>query len=62
MKYLRAPFAIAAMAGSLQSGLFSLAAQQTNETGQLPPVTVEGVAVGPDSPGRQQRHHGDRRR
>ena len=47
MKHLRAPLAIAAMAASFQFGLFSLAAQQTNETGQLPPVTVEGVGTAP---------------
>jgi len=47
MKYLRAPLAIAAMAGSFQFGFFSIAAQQTNETGQSPPVTVEGVGTAP---------------
>ena len=47
MKYLRAPLAIATVAGSLQFGLFSLAAQETNETGQLPPTTVEGIAPAP---------------
>jgi iron complex outermembrane receptor protein len=43
MKY----FFTAAIAGLFQFGIFSLAAQQTNEPVQLPPVTVEGVAPAP---------------
>ena len=47
MKHLGAPLVIAAVAGLLQFGLVSVTAQQTNETGQLPSVTVEGVATPP---------------
>ena len=43
MKYLFT----AAIAGLFQFGVFSLAAQQTNEPVQLPPVIVEGVAPAP---------------
>ncbi len=43
MKYLKT----AALAGALHLGLWSLAAQPSNETRQLPPVTVEGVSVAP---------------
>jgi iron complex outermembrane receptor protein len=38
---------IAALAGLLQLGIFSLAAQPTNEPRILPPVTVQGVAPAP---------------